>query len=83
MYKVLSVPISYVGIISMIVAGGTVISSFLSARFIKRFGTGKVTLISVAITAFALIRFGLSHSFIFLPKNGVCLVFPRRTRRNF
>ncbi|MFW6121253.1 MAG: MFS transporter [Petrotogales bacterium] len=66
MYKGLSVPISYAGIISMIVAGGTVISSFLSARFIKRFGTGKITLISVAMTAFALIGFGLSHSFIFL-----------------
>jgi len=82
MYKDLSVAISYAGIISMIVAGGTVISSFLSARFIKSFGTGKVTLISVAMTAFALRGFGISHSFNFLPRNGVCLVFPRGTRRN-
>lgn len=63
MYKDLSVSVSYAGILSMIVSLGTVVSSFLSARFIKRFGTGRVTLVSVAMTAIALIGFGLSHSF--------------------
>ncbi|QTL97411.1 MFS transporter [Iocasia frigidifontis] len=66
MYKDLSVVVSYAGIIAMIIAAGTVISSFLSTRFIKRYGTGMVTIISVAMTALALIGFGLSHSFIFL-----------------
>lgn len=66
MYKDLSVAVSFAGIISMIVFSGTVISSFLSTRFIKKYGTGMVTLISVAMTAFALIGFGLSHSFVFL-----------------
>jgi hypothetical protein len=83
MYKDLSVAIPYAGIISMIVAGGTVVSSFLSARFIKRFGTGKVTLISVPMTAFALIGFAISQSFNFLLRNGVCLLILRGTRRYY
>lgn len=66
MYQDLAVPISYAGIVSMIVAGGTVVSSFLSARIIKRYGTTLVTIVSVGLTAFALIGFGLSHSFVFL-----------------
>ncbi|PNR94821.1 sugar MFS transporter [Petrotoga sp. 9PWA.NaAc.5.4] len=66
MYKDLSVSVSYAGILSMIVSLGTVVSSFLSARFIKRFGTGRVTLVSVSMTAIALIGFGLSHSFFLL-----------------
>lgn len=65
-YKDLSVAVSYAGILSMIIAGGTVISSFLSTWLIKKYGTGMVTLISVAMTALALIGFGSSHSFIFL-----------------
>ncbi len=66
MYRDLSVAVSFAGIISMIASAGTVISSFLSTRFIKRYGTGLVTTVSVAMTAIALIGFGLSHSFIFL-----------------
>ncbi|RCW52381.1 sugar MFS transporter [Halanaerobium sp. ST460_2HS_T2] len=65
-YKELAVPISYAGIIQMIIAGGTVISSLLSARMIKKFGTARVTTVSVALTAAALLGFGLSHNFIFL-----------------
>jgi len=64
MYEELSVPVSHAGILSMIVSLGTVVSSFLSAKLIERFGTGRVTLVSVAMTAIALIGFGLSHSFI-------------------
>lgn len=47
----------------MIVAGGTVVSSFLSARLISRFGTAKVTAVSVAMTGLALVGFGLVPSF--------------------
>lgn len=66
MYKDLSVPIDFAGIISMIVAGGTVVSSLLSDRFIKLFGVATVTLFSVLMTALALLGFSYSHQFIFL-----------------
>jgi fucose permease len=63
MYDSLNVPLYYAGFISMIIAGGTVISSVLSERIIRRFGTGIVTAVSVLMTAAALIGFSVSHSF--------------------
>ncbi|GMO15843.1 MAG: MFS transporter [Termitinemataceae bacterium] len=66
MYNVLNVPLHYAGFISMVIAGGTVISSIFSERVIKRFGTGIVTALSVLITAAALIGFSFSRSFIYL-----------------
>jgi len=66
MYGSLNVPPHYAGYISMIVAGGTVISSVLSERIIRRWGTGLVTAVSVLMTAAALIGFSLSHSFFYL-----------------
>jgi fucose permease len=66
MYNSLNVPLHYAGIISMIIASGTVISSIFSARIIKRFGTGIVTAVSVLMTAAALTGFSFSKSFYFL-----------------
>ena len=66
MYKELGVPLSYAGIISMIIALGTIVSSLQSDRLTKKLGTGKVTAISVAITAAALFGFSISHSFLAL-----------------
>lgn len=63
MYKVLGVPISYAGIVSMIIAIGTIISSLFSDRLTRRFGTGLVTTVSVAMTALALFGFSISNSF--------------------
>ena len=57
------VPVSYAGIISMIICFGTIVSSLLSDRMTKRFGTGKVTAMSVALTAAALFGFSVSSSF--------------------
>lgn len=57
MHKDFLVPVSYAGVISMIITGGTIISSFLSGKLIKHFGTGKVTFISVFITAISLFGF--------------------------
>lgn len=65
-YREFGVPVSYAGIISMIIAIGTVISSLQSDRMTRKFGTGAVTSISVLITAAALLGFSLSHSFIML-----------------
>lgn len=43
MYSDMGVEISYAGIISMIIAGGTIISSLLCDRLIRRLGTGLLT----------------------------------------
>ena len=63
MYGEFGVSVSYAGIISMIIAGGTIISSLQSDRLTRKLGTGKVTAISVAMTAAALLGFSFSHSF--------------------
>lgn len=63
MYQEFSVPISYAGGISMIIAVGTIISSLQSDRLTRNFGTGKVTAASVLMTAVALFGFSISHSY--------------------
>ena len=63
MYGDFGVPVSYAGIVSMIIALGTIISSLQSDRLTLKLGTGKVTAISVATTAVALFGFSISHSF--------------------
>ena len=66
MYRDFSVPVSYSGIIFMIIAGGTIVSSLQSDRLTKRLGAGAVTAISVLTTALALFGFSISHSYIAL-----------------
>jgi len=61
--QALNVPLSYAGILSMIVSGGTIVSSVLSDRLIRRFGTGAITFVSVTMTAAALIGYSFSGSF--------------------
>ena len=63
MYPQLAVPVSYAGIISLIIAAGTVVSSLQSDRLTRRFGTGRVTAFSVATTAVALFGFSVSSRF--------------------
>ena len=63
MYPQFDVPVSYAGIISMIIALGTVVSSLQSDRLTKKLGTGKVTALSVLMTAMAWFGFATSHSF--------------------
>ena len=59
----LGVPLSYAGIITMTISGGTIVSSLLSDRLIRRFGAGKVTAVSTAMTAVALFGFSASTRF--------------------
>jgi len=66
MYQEFSVPVSYAGGISIIIAAGTIISSLQSDRLTKKLGTGRVTAISVLTTAAALFGFSISHSYIAL-----------------
>jgi fucose permease len=53
-------PLGQAGSISLVVAGGTVVSSFFSGRVLRRFGTGRVTAISVLMTACALLGISLA-----------------------
>ncbi len=59
-------PVSYAGIISMIIAGGTIISSLMSERLTKKFSTASVTIFSVFLTAIALFGFSVSSQFSML-----------------
>ncbi|WJL97287.1 MFS transporter [Microbacterium sp. ET2] len=63
MHQDLGVPIAFAGIITMIIAGGTILSSLASERITRRFGVGLVTAVSVAMTAAALVGFSASNSF--------------------
>lgn len=63
MHHSLDIPVSYMGAVSMVISGGTVISSLLSDRMTKRFGTGVVTVTSVFLTAAALLGFSFSGRF--------------------
>ncbi|MGG3570877.1 MFS transporter [Bacillus gobiensis] len=54
------------GLLYMVIAGGTIVSSLISGILIKRFGTGNVTFISCILTASALIGFTFAPSMIWL-----------------
>lgn len=62
-YPELGVPVSWSGIIFMIISLGTVVSSLQSDRLTKKMGAGRVTAFSVGMTAVALLGFSFSHSF--------------------
>ena len=63
MYPQFGVPVSYMGIVTMIVAAGTIVSSLLSDRLTKALGVGMVTAVSVAMTAGSLFLFSVTDSF--------------------
>lgn len=65
-YPEIGVPVSYAGILSMIISCGTIISSLFSNRLIKKLGTGTITSVSVLLTAGALFGFSLSNSFVLM-----------------
>lgn len=60
------VGVGLAGIVSMVASINTIISSLLSGRILKRFGTGRVTFVSVLMTATALLGFSLAPSFFWL-----------------
>ena len=67
----LDLPLYAAGLIGAIGSIGTVISALSSYRLIHRFGTGKVTLVSVFLTALALLGFSVSSS---LPALMLCSI---------
>ena len=62
-YPQLHVPVSFAGILSVIISGGTVLSSLLAGRLLQRFGTGTVSACSVLLTACALYGYASADSF--------------------
>ncbi|MFE5409447.1 MFS transporter [Microbacterium sp. NPDC056569] len=63
MHQDLGVPVAFAGGLTMIIAGGTILSSLASERVTRRFGAGVVTAVSVGMTAAALVGFSMSNSF--------------------
>ena len=57
------IPLSYMGFVSMIISGGTIISGLMSERLTKKLGTRAVTTISVFLTAAAMFGFSTSTEF--------------------
>ena len=57
------VPVSFAGIVSFIIALGTIVSSLVSDRLTSILGAGKVTAISVAVSAVSLLGFSVSGAY--------------------
>ena len=62
-YPSLDVPVSYASILTIIVPICTIISSLNSDRLTKRFGTGKITIVSVLLSAIGLLGYSISTEF--------------------
>ena len=63
MHTEMGVPVSYMGIVTMIISGGTIISSLFSDRLTRKFSTRIVTVASVFLTVIALLGFSVSSKF--------------------
>ncbi len=63
MHYDLEVPVSYMGIISMVISGGTIASSLLSDKLTRKLGTRIVTVVSVILTSAALFGFSFATEF--------------------
>lgn len=59
----LGAPVSWAGGISMTISAGTIISALLSDRMTLRFGAGRVTAVSVGMTAAALLGFSIAPNY--------------------
>lgn len=66
MHTELGVSVSFMGIISMVISGGTIVSSLFSDKLTHKFGTRTVTVTSVLLTVAALFGFSFSGSFSML-----------------
>ena len=63
MYVQLGTQFSYAGVVTMIIAGGTIVSSLLSDRVTRRLGAGLTTAIGLSVAAIAM--FGFSNATAF------------------
>lgn len=69
MHLTFNVPTSYMGIVTMIISGCTIISSLFSDKLNKKLGTAWVTAGSTLLTVLALFGFSFSTSFL-----AICLI---------
>ncbi len=63
MHTQMNVPLSYAGIVTFVIAMGTVVSSLMSDRLTLKLGAGRVTALSVSLTALALLGFSFSNQY--------------------
>lgn len=63
MHAQMNVPLSYAGVVTFVIAMGTVVSSLMSDRLTLKLGAGRVTVLSVGLTALALLGFSLSTEY--------------------
>lgn len=63
MHEELGVPVSFMGIVTMVISGGTIVSSLFSDKLTAKLGTKIVTVISVFLTVIALFGFSFSKNF--------------------
>ena len=63
MHAQMNVPLSYAGIVTFTIAMGTVVSSLMSDRLTLKLGAGRVTALSVSLTALALLGFSISNRY--------------------
>ncbi len=62
MHVELSASVSFAGVVSTVICIGTIVSSLFSDRLLRRFGAGRVTAVSIVITALGLLGFSVSNS---------------------
>ena len=63
LHQEIHVPVSYAGTISMAICVCTILSSLFSDKLLRRFGAGKVTAVSIVLTAVGLGGFSASNQF--------------------
>ncbi len=63
MYQTLSVPLSFAGYVTMVIAGGTIISSLSCDRISRKLSTQWILVISVALTAIGIFGFSFSTAY--------------------
>ncbi|MBE5810575.1 MAG: MFS transporter [Clostridiales bacterium] len=63
MHAQMNVPLSYAGIVTFTIAMGTVVSALVSDRLTLKLGAGRVTALSVSLTALALLGFSISNRY--------------------
>ena len=63
MQEQMSVPVSYAGIVSLIICIGTIVSSLMCDVMIRKMGIGRIIAFSIGLTAAALFGFSVSDQY--------------------
>jgi len=66
MQREMSLPLEGAGLVSTIVSAGTIVSSLLTGKLIRKLGTGLLTMLSVLMTALALLGFSATQNYYWL-----------------